>query len=263
MKKLLKRVGRAFGVDLKRLPDPALPFTHQIRCGGLTFPFWIANQHTKTWWARPELDLHAEYRSQQAMCTPGSVIFDVGAHHGMNAVLCALWAGPTGQVHAFEACRENALVLSANIGLNRLTNCFCVPAAVGDKDGEVCITGESVAGSNGFGPKTPLLALDSYCAQKGITKVDMLKIDVEGFEAAVLRGAKQVLTARPKIDLEIHLDELPRFGHSVGDVLGQLDLKAYKALMMVRPDWDKLAPFTDAAQLPRTGVANLFLWPAD
>jgi FkbM family methyltransferase len=263
MKQLLKKVGRAFGVDLKRLPDPALPFVHEIHCGGLTFPFWIANQHAKAWWAKPELGLHAEWRSQQAMCSPGSVIFDVGAHHGMNAVLFALWAGPTGQVHAFEACRENALVLSANVGLNRLTNCFCVPAAVGDKDGDVCMAGESVAGSDGHGYKTAMVALDSYCSQRGVQKVDVLKIDVEGFEAAVLRGAKQLLTARPKIDLELHLDDLPRFGHSVSDVLGQLDLKAYKASMMVRPNWETLVPFTNTATLPRTGVANLFLWPAD
>jgi FkbM family methyltransferase len=264
MKQLLKKLGRALGVDLKRLPDPALPFVHQIRYRGLTFPFWIANRHAKAWWANPELDAaNAQYRTQEAMCSPGSVVFDVGAHHGMNAVLCALCAGPTGQVHAFEANRENALVLSANIGLNRLTHCFCVPAAVGDKDGEVSVAGECVAGSNGLGSKTTMLALDSYCSRQGIPKVDVLIIDVEGFEAAVLRGAKQLLAARPKIDLELHLDDLSRYGHSVADVLGQLDLKAYKAFMMVRPDWKVSAPFTDAAQLPRTGVANLFLWPAD
>jgi FkbM family methyltransferase len=263
MKELIKKLGRALGVDLRSLQDPALPFVHEVRYGGLTFPFWIANQHANAWWAKPELHPHAQFRTQQAMCTPGSVVFDAGAHHGMNAILSALWAGPTGQVHAFEACRENALVLSANIGLNRLTNCFCVPAAVGDRDGEVCVAGETVAGANGAGRKAPMVALDSYCAQKGIPKVDVLIIDVEGFEAEVLRGAKQLLATRPKIDLEIHLDDLPRYGHSVADVVGQLDLKAYKACTMVRPDWETLAPFTDAAQLPRAGVANLFLWPAD
>jgi hypothetical protein len=49
---------------------------------------WRTNT-LKRWWATPELGLNAELRSLRAMCKPASIVFDVGAHHGMTAVLCA------------------------------------------------------------------------------------------------------------------------------------------------------------------------------
>jgi hypothetical protein len=55
-----------------------------------------------------------------------------------------------------------------------------------------------------------------------------LKIDVEGFEVQVLQGAKQVLSTRPKLAIEIHTDILSKYGTNVQDLLRLIDLENYK-----------------------------------
>jgi FkbM family methyltransferase len=262
MRRLLRRITSLLGWELRRLPDPALPFVQEIACDGLKFSFWIANQHAKNWWHVPELYLNAELLCQREMCARGSVVFDVGAHHGLTSILSSLWVGTAGRVHAFEANPENALVLSANVGLNHLDQCTLVNAAVGSKSGVVSLAGERVVATNAGRKKVPLLSLDDYCEARGIERVDVLKIDVEGYEAEVLRGARYLLAGRPKIDLELHLDDVAQFGCSPADVLAHIDLTRYRGSMMVRPDWDTLHPLHTAADLPEHGVVNLFLWPA-
>lgn len=244
------------------MPDSPLPFIHEIACDGLRFPFWIANQHAKRWWHKPEMPFHGELQAQKAMCREGGVVLDVGAHHGLNTLFFARWVGETGQVHAFEANAENALVLSANVGLNRLRHCFCVHAAVGGQSGVIHFDGEQVSPRDG-GRTVPLIALDEYCGSRGLGHVDVLKIDVEGYEGEVLRGAGQVLASRPRIDLELHLDDLARFGHNPAEVLAPIDLSRYRVTMLVRPDWVTVRPLSSLGDLPKCGVANLFFWPAD
>src|SRR4051812_34977861 len=108
---LLKRLAARLGVQLRRLPDPALPFIHTLAFEDSGFRFWIANEHAKNWWHRPRLELNGEFRSLKGLCRPGGVALDVGAHHGITLIPLARWVGPGGRVHAFEANPENALVL--------------------------------------------------------------------------------------------------------------------------------------------------------
>jgi FkbM family methyltransferase len=262
MKQLLKSVARRLGVEIHRAADPDLPFLREVVIGPDRFPFWIANPHAKRWWHKPEIMDNAEFRAQKQMCAPGDLVFDVGAHHGLFTVLYARWVGAAGRVHAFEAAGENALVLCANVGVNRLTNCVCVHAAVGARSGRATIAGERVLACGEDG-KVPLISLDEYSAAHGIERVDVLKIDVEGFEGEVLRGAARILKGRPKIDLELHASELSRYNSSVGEVLGRIDLEDYRGAIMVRPDWQTMRPLPAAAELPKDGVVNLFLFPVE
>jgi FkbM family methyltransferase len=262
VKRLVKELTQVFGFEIRRRPDADLPFVHSIRCDGEMFAFWIANEHTKRWWHAPELGLNAELRSLRAMCEPGSIVFDVGAHHGMTAVLCARWAGPSGHVHAFEGNSTNALVLAANVGLNNLRNCTWVHAVVGADAGISGMAGEVVAihGSR-EGRPVERISLDEYCRHSGVDRVDVLKVDVEGFEAEVLKGARRLLEQRPKMDIEIHMDELPRFGASASEVLRLIGVESYDAFAMIRPDWESMVPLREDSELPTSGVINLFLWP--
>ena len=261
MTRLIKRFLLALGLELRRARDPSLPLLREVAFDGGRFSFWIVNSHTKAWWDKPSLHLNAEFRSLQAMCRPGSVVFDVGAHHGIDTVLFSLWTGPSGHVYAFEANAENALTLRANIGANRLTNCDAVHTAVGARSGSIHLSNEVVAPGDPLARVVPLTSLDEFCARAAIGRVDVLKIDVEGFEGEVLRGAQQVLAQRPRIALELHLDVLPRFRTSATQVLAQLDLPSYDVTAMVRPDWETLSTFHRIEDLPRAGVVNLFLTP--
>ena len=60
-------------------------------------------------------------------------------------------------------------------------------------------------------------SLDTYCTQNDIRDVAMIKIDVEGYEGEVLKGAGKVLEYKPHINLELHLDDLKNFGLDSGE----------------------------------------------
>lgn len=135
------------------------------------------------------------------------VIFDVGANCGEYAQLC-LGACPDAQVHAFEpmsavfAHLQQALGQHPRATLHRL--------ALADQEGELRFwfdpsnTGNTSAvpgvgtAIHGLGPVEPITApaqrLDRFCERNGIKQIDLLKIDVEGFEANVLQGAGELLT---------------------------------------------------------------------
>ena len=232
-----------------------------MTCDGEPFRFWIANQHTKAWWDKPVLPLNAEFRSLKQLCRPGSIVLDVGAHHGMDTVLLARWTGASGHVYALEANASNTLVLTANLGANKLVNCTALHAAVGPANGSIRVADETVDEGDPLAQRVPMIALDEFCRERNLRQVHLLKVDVEGYEAHVLQGATQVLKARPAIALELHLDLLARYGSSAADVLRQIDLSAYDVTMMVRPDWETLRGFEGAAGLPAGGTVNLFFHP--
>ena len=261
MRHIVQGMFHRIGFEVHRRADQELPFIQPIECAAEQFRFWIASQHTRDWWGRSQVPMNAEISSLQMLCTAGSVVMDVGAHHGFFSVLFARWAGQHGHVHAFEASAPNALVLDANVALNQLHNCTCTYAAVSNKPGRVRMNGEAVSGHATAGRYVPQVTLDDYCAAAEIEHVNLLKIDVEGFEGQVLQGSQRILATRPKIALEIHLDDLAQFGHSLDTVLSLLPREEYTGHVMVRPDWQKLFPWEGRESLPAHGVANLFLWP--
>jgi FkbM family methyltransferase len=261
LKTLAKRLAHKAGLQVRRAQDPAIPFLRTISCDGQELRFWIANQHAKAWWDAPVLAMNAEFASLKQMCPLGSVVLDVGAHHGMDTVLLARWTGPSGHVYALEANPENALVLDANIAANRLGNCTGVHTAVGATLGTLKLADETVNEHSPLARTVPVTSLDAFCVSHAIERVALVKIDVEGYEGHVLRGATRLLAARPAIALELHLDTLGSYQSSPQDVLGQIDLTGYDAQMMLRPDWQTLHPFRGVSDLPATGTVNLFLRP--
>jgi FkbM family methyltransferase len=263
MSRFVKQVAARFGIQLRRLPDPTLPFIHTLAFEDSSFRLWIANEHAKAWWHKPRLEMNGEFRSLKELCVPGGVVLDVGAHHGITMIPLARWVGERGHVHAFEANPENALILYANAALNHLHNCVCIHTAVGAADGVLHMDGENVDGRQRGGRTVPVVSLDAYCQHHGIARVDLLKIDVEGFEEEVLKGARQVLATAPRIALELHLDELPRYGSSVRAVFELLDPSRYELSMLVRPDWERTRPLAGLNDLPACGVVNLFCRPRE
>jgi FkbM family methyltransferase len=263
IKSAIRLLADSAGYELRRRPHPGLPFLHTLRFDDGTFHVWIVNESTKSWWYRPHLEMHAEFSCLKKMCCKGGVAFDVGAHHGITSIPLARWLGPEGQVHSFEPNPDNAIVLQANLGVNKLNNCTCVHAAAGATDGSTWLDGEGIATAGSSRQKNravPVISLDSYREQHGIGRVDLIKIDVEGSEADVLQGARKTLEQFPHLALELHLDDLARYGTSAPRVLELIDSERYDIQMMLRPDWVTLYPFTSCQDLPATGVVNLFFF---
>ena len=120
-------------------------------------------------------------------------------------ILCARWVGSTGEVIGFETLPHNVEIVRKNIELNRIENFEIRCEAVGNKNGTVRFRGDSNgAVTESAGPGTiqvPVVSLDEVFRSE---KPMFLKIDVEGYEIEVLRGAREVLRSLPRLDLEIH-----------------------------------------------------------
>lgn len=131
----------------------------------------------------------------------GSVIADIGANVGLYSVIASKLTGDSGQVYCFEPEPSNYELLLKNMRLNKCKNMITEPIAVGDKSGGALLYKESGSiGTHSLIPKTyegqqtievNVVSLDKYF--KNRKRIDVMKLDVEGFELNVLNGAKDTL----------------------------------------------------------------------
>jgi FkbM family methyltransferase len=143
------------------------------------------------------------------------VVFDVGAYVGVFAMSAAIGA-PERQVHAFEPVPESFARLHENLRVNALANVRAVQTAVGARDGDVTLhvpdglwlpnhSSTLADFRHGTQPITvPLTTLDRYARERGIERVDLVKIDTEGNEDEVLAGAGELFErSRPWVICEV------------------------------------------------------------
>lgn len=148
----------------------------------------------------------------------GGVVLDVGAHSGLFALLAAV-KYPQTEVHAFEPLARICTFLDRNIAINGLDNIRSVCAVVAKRSGRVpfyeprTVTLPSSASlRKGFVREKaqevmlPAVTLDEYAQQKCLSRVTLIKIDVEGAEYGVLEGAVRLIDRdRPAIICEVLL----------------------------------------------------------
>jgi FkbM family methyltransferase len=149
----------------------------------------------------------------------GDVVADVGAHVGLYTLAMAQKVTSSGRVYAFEPSSVTFDVLERNISINDQASIVeAFQCAVGNVDGTVYFESGSDLESHivpnvGLGSVVNCTRLDTVFARK---RLDILKIDVEGYELEVLRGAQSLLsdkTRRPRqIFVEVHPYAWPLFG---------------------------------------------------
>jgi FkbM family methyltransferase len=139
---------------------------------------------------------------------------DVGANVGFWLLGAASRLGHTGRAHALEPSPDLLAGLLRNVHLNALTNVTCHQVAASDHDGEgafvprpenTALGGLTAAKADPNAISVRLTTLDALVERHGLSRVDFLKIDVEGAEEAVLRGATAILAAEasPMLLIEI------------------------------------------------------------
>ena len=174
------------------------------------------------------------------------ICVDVGANVGFYT-LCLAKRASRGRVHSFEPVPLNFHVLALNVLANRLTNVVINDCAVGDANAEVdfCIAQDGAFSSLiDTGRKTviettkiSMVTLDSYCSEHNLPRIDILKVDVEGAEPAVLRGAEGLLAhpeRRPRlVMLELYEPMLRQFGHTIAEVAALMRKYEYEAFVFV------------------------------
>jgi FkbM family methyltransferase len=157
----------------------------------------------------------------------GWIVFDVGAHHGFYTLLASAKVGQKELVIAFEPSPHELQRLLRHLRLNRCSNVYVESIALADFIGiaefYVGLGSHNALNSLQNPPKgipyrrivVPVTTLDRYISQRMINNVDLIKIDVEGAELLVLKGAKNLLQKlpRPIIVCEFIDDWMERFGY--------------------------------------------------
>lgn len=180
----------------------------------------------------------AELDAFIARCSPGMRLLDIGAHHGLFALSALQCGGNTARVVAVEASPKAARVLRTNLRLNCCgERASVVEVAAGDSEGTLAVlttgphAGDYVVvapGDRKDACSVPMKPLDSICLENGIEPTH-LKIDVEGFEEEVLRGAGAVLKrCRPVVFLELHGGLIRTRHRSAEAVLDLLEQAGYQ-----------------------------------
>ena len=165
--------------------------------------------------------------------TEGDTAVDVGAHHGAYSLLMAAKCGQTGHVVAIEPDPYSREVLVRNIALNPgIKRPVVEVCACSDEIGEAtlfCRRGNSqsslarsaVEFSAAHRPeeiRVPLVTLDSYVSKCNLPGPRCVKIDAEGAEIRILKGAKQVLASNADVVCELHPYAWPEFGNTFAEL---------------------------------------------
>lgn len=147
------------------------------------------------------------------LLAPGGVLFDVGANIGFFSLIGGRIVGHEGTVVAFEPGPDNLPVLRANAARNGMDNVVVEPLAVSDRDGTAELALAEYSGGHSLVADSVVpvdtitvttITLDTFVGDGGTPAPDVVKIDVEGAELAVLRGMVGLLTdCGPAVVLEL------------------------------------------------------------
>ena len=142
---------------------------------------------------------------------PGQTFFDIGANAGYFTLLASRCVGSSGRVVAVEPLPRNIEMMEKHIAINDISNVLIVRKAISNFIGTALFSVEGHATSRlsteGQVP-VEVTTLDALVEELGALP-DLVKVDIEGTEIDLLRGAKKVLEKfRPVIFLDVHSEEI-------------------------------------------------------
>jgi len=185
----------------------------------------------------------------------GCVFCDIGANEGYFSVIASKLIGPTGKVYAVEPQRRLDPVFQQNMRLNNCQNVTLLQCAITDQVGQsyIYLSPNTNTGSSGlrratkyWNPKqlVETLTLEELIERNAISHVDLMKLDIEGYEYEAILGSTHVLKEGviEAIALELHpsLIRARRLDpHDIGRVLTSCGYTIDSRLASVAPVWTR------------------------
>lgn len=167
----------------------------------------------------------------------GDVVIDVGANVGFYALLAAKWMRGRGEVHAFEPFPETARRFERNLELNSQLRSMVQLHRIALSDfvgkARMNVPDQGNQGCNHLGPtgdcEVEVSTLDAFCERQRLTRVNLIKVDVEGAEVALLKGAEATIRRfRPILMIEVNPATLQRSGYTALDVIEAIGQHGYR-----------------------------------
>lgn len=192
-----------------------------------------------------EIFFHGQYEPTEFhyvndVLKPGMIFIDIGANIGLYSIFASKKVGRSGKVIAIEPSRREYNKLHRNVVINRANNVYTVKRAVSDSNGsaQLQVADEHFSGHNSIGsfihPTTKVVGVETVPTETlddligHLPAVNLIKIDAEGSELAILRGAVNTLSRHhPILLIEVSntlvSDFLQTFGYT-SQPLGSLTL---------------------------------------
>ncbi len=154
----------------------------------------------------------------------GMIVIDIGANLGYFTVIAASRVGPSGKVFSYEPDPHNFELLKKNISVNEFKNVNAFPVALSDCTGTRELffgdnqTTPSFSDKKGTGRSQSVVTdtLDNSLKALGYSKVDIIKMDIEGAEPLALEGMGKTIARNPALIIifEFHPNAIKRLGYS-------------------------------------------------
>ena len=225
----------------------------------LLAPYLFTRPMTKSYLRSPL----ALFMREKLTASGGGVFVDVGANLGFYTLL-ARHLAPKGIVLAFEPEPTIFESLCRTIKLNALDHVRCHQLALSDQPGSTQLVihqenygGHSIASTPGKGKVTTEVKTDTLTTvidreeDLEANRIELIKIDVEGAETAVIRGLMEFLDRghRPAIFCEVRGPEVKRSGGSAREVAGLLEPLGYGCFQLTTNGTPKTADATEVRQI--------------
>ena len=189
-----------------------------------------------------------EHSSLEILCQylkPGSHFIDIGANIGLYSLVASKIVGNSGKIYSFEPNIQTFSILKRNANLNGCLNIIAVNYAVGNLNRDTFL---SVNEKDAFAyvkeqpddhtTEVKMIMSDQFVVENNITKIDFIKVDIEGAELLFFEGAKKTLrNFKPKIIFEAYEPFCKRFNYSIYDILSLLDSLGYKVTQFESFQW--------------------------
>jgi len=194
---------------------------------------------------------HERYEAElvKRLLQGDNVFWDIGANVGYFTLVAATALANRGQIIGFEPGKNAYARLTENISLNDYGNIRIFPVAVTDREGEAVLhlAGDIADSSASLYPAGDTsarhevcrtVALDHFLEAEGLRPPDLIKLDAEGSELAVLQGAKELLSATPPLFLmEMEEKNLLAAGASKATIQHFLTPYGYRAAHLRKGRW--------------------------
>jgi len=185
-----------------------------------------------------------ETASKQAfldLIDDGDIVIDVGANIGEYSLIAAQKVKEHGKVISIEPLKETAQTLTKHFQLNNFTNYEVITKVIGNETKKVNLYKQMAGGTMGFVDSTligrkfekvdevEMTTIDEILSTRNIENVKIMKIDIEGYEFELLKGAKNSLQNK-KIEnmmIEVHINYLKEKGISEKQFYDYLTKQGY------------------------------------